>query len=74
MSIIPIITFKAGFCEVDVSLSHLRFPRPPLSSVANSQTQQSVKPYKINPQPKKGYIYLYSEEGMTPETLLRSLT
>ncbi|KAK3341409.1 proteasome complex subunit Rpn13 ubiquitin receptor-domain-containing protein [Lasiosphaeria hispida] len=42
MSIIPIITFKAGICDVD----------------------QSSKPYKITPQAKPGYIYLYSEDDL----------
>ncbi|KAB5536432.1 proteasome complex subunit Rpn13 ubiquitin receptor-domain-containing protein [Coniochaeta sp. 2T2.1] len=42
MSISPIITFKAGICDVD----------------------QSSKPYKVQPQPTPGYIYLYSEDEL----------
>ncbi|KAK0734939.1 proteasome complex subunit Rpn13 ubiquitin receptor-domain-containing protein [Lasiosphaeria miniovina] len=42
MSIVPIITFKAGICDVD----------------------QSSKPYKIKPDPKPGYVYLYNEDEL----------
>ncbi|KAF7546749.1 hypothetical protein G7046_g9212 [Stylonectria norvegica] len=42
MSIAPLITFKAGLCDLDTS----------------------SKPYKVKPQPEKGYIYLYSEDGL----------
>ncbi|KAK5663477.1 hypothetical protein OQA88_3907 [Cercophora sp. LCS_1] len=38
----PLITFKAGICDVD----------------------QSSKPFKVKPQPKQGYIYLYSEDEL----------
>lgn len=41
-AITPIITFKAGICDVD----------------------QSTKPYKVQPQNKPGYIYLYSEDDL----------
>ncbi|KAH7626549.1 proteasome complex subunit Rpn13 ubiquitin receptor-domain-containing protein [Sordaria sp. MPI-SDFR-AT-0083] len=40
MPISPIITFKAGICDVD----------------------QSSKPYKVTPQARPGYIYLYSDD------------
>jgi len=73
MSITPIITFKAGICDVDVRLPDL----PPDSlhstlvsplytvpyNVANNVHQSSSKPYKVNALPTPGYIYLYSEDG-----------
>ncbi|KAH7035300.1 proteasome complex subunit Rpn13 ubiquitin receptor-domain-containing protein [Microdochium trichocladiopsis] len=40
MSITPLITFKAGMCDVD----------------------SSSKPYKVRPDPRKGYIFLYQGE------------
>ncbi|KXJ95791.1 proteasome complex subunit Rpn13 ubiquitin receptor-domain-containing protein [Microdochium bolleyi] len=40
MSISPLITFKAGMCDVD----------------------SSSKPYKVRPDPRKGYIFLYQGE------------
>ncbi|KAK1754970.1 proteasome complex subunit Rpn13 ubiquitin receptor-domain-containing protein [Echria macrotheca] len=42
MSINPIITFKAGKCELD----------------------QSSKPYKVKPDPTRGYISLWSEDDL----------
>jgi 26S proteasome regulatory subunit N13 len=58
MSISPIITFKAGQCEVDVRLL--------LSSSYELLTNMKTasKPYKVKPIPKPGYIYLYSEDGI----------
>ncbi|KAK4648345.1 uncharacterized protein QC761_109220 [Podospora bellae-mahoneyi] len=42
MSITPIITFKAGLCQVD----------------------HNSKPYKVEPDSRPGYIYLYSEDDL----------
>ncbi|KAK4195668.1 proteasome complex subunit Rpn13 ubiquitin receptor-domain-containing protein [Triangularia verruculosa] len=42
MSITPIITFKAGLCNVD----------------------QTSKPYKIAPDSRPGYIYLYQDDDL----------
>ncbi|KAH8808215.1 proteasome complex subunit Rpn13 ubiquitin receptor-domain-containing protein [Xylogone sp. PMI_703] len=42
MSIVPIISFKAGRCEVDTS----------------------SRPWKVTPDPKPGYIYLYAEDEL----------
>jgi len=42
MSISPIITFKAGQCDIDTL----------------------TKPYKVTPDAKPGYVYLYSEDDL----------
>ncbi|GAD99877.1 hypothetical protein PVAR5_8605 [Paecilomyces variotii No. 5] len=48
MSIEPIITFKAGICDLDVSAV------PPTSA----------NPPRVKPKPTPGYIYLYSEDEL----------
>ena len=50
MSIAPLITFKAGLCEYDVSQKND-------SSRVKLTKQDSTG--KVRPQPEKGYIYLY---------------
>ncbi len=34
------------------------------SRIATDGAQQSSKPYKVKAEPKPGYIYLYSDDGM----------
>lgn len=64
-SISPLITFKGGICDVDVSfpLAHPRFPIALGLLLTAPHLQQSSKPYKVHPQPTPGYIYLYTEDG-----------
>jgi hypothetical protein len=62
MSIIPIITFKAGMCDVDVG--HLM--RLGLAGeCTNDIYQQTTRPYKVTPVELPGYIYLYMGEDGT---------
>jgi hypothetical protein len=65
MPIAPIITFKAGQCEVDVSLASLYVLTSPITDGSFSQDGSS-RPLKVKPQPQPGYIYLYSEDGKVP--------
>jgi 26S proteasome regulatory subunit N13 len=60
MSINPIITFKAGMCEVDVSFLSCQ---QHLEDVLTFGWQVTSTPWKIKPQPQPGYIYLFSEDG-----------
>jgi hypothetical protein len=61
MSISPIITFKAGKCELDVCI-HSFFRRE--WAIKANCNQTSNRPYKVTPEPTPGYIYLYSEDGI----------
>lgn len=63
MSIIPIITFKAGFCDLDVGpLRSPRFSQVVALTFRNLQTATS--PPLVKPKPTPGYIYLYSEDDL----------
>ena len=56
MSIVPIITFKAGTCDFEVCSTLL------LQENAD-KTQPSANP-KVSPLPTPGYIYLYEEDDL----------
>jgi 26S proteasome regulatory subunit N13 len=62
-SISPLITFKGGICEVDVSFPLAPPPIALCFPLTAPHLQQSSKPYKVHPQPTPGYIYLYTEDG-----------
>jgi 26S proteasome regulatory subunit N13 len=66
MSILPLITFKAGRCDVDVCTL-----RPDLDVFANLN-QTSSKPFKVTPDGTPGYLYLYAEDGMYSAMLTKS--
>jgi hypothetical protein len=70
MSISPIITFKAGTCEVDVSFSHTYSHFLP----SNSNIQTNHKPFNVIPLAKPGYIYLYSEDGKDDSNVMFKYT
>jgi len=57
MSIAPIITFKAGVCDLDVCRSTQGY-----HNITNNILQESTS--KAQPQPTPGYVYLYSEEDL----------
>lgn len=63
MSIAPIITFKAGRCNLDVRLpTQTPILSHPLLTEIFSQT--TSRPWKVTPEEDRGYIYLYSEDGL----------
>jgi len=72
MSVQPIITFKAGICELDVRREsgpqciHHRVTQvvQTLVEMLTSIVQTSSKPVKVKPLPTSGYIYLYSEDEL----------
>lgn len=64
----PIITFKAGICDLDVSsinncLQPIRrsLSKQTLTAVAS---QTSANPPQVKPKSTPGYIYLYSEDDL----------
>lgn len=57
MSIAPIITFKAGLCDLNVCWSTKRF-----RNYTDSFSQESTS--RVTPQSTPGYVYLYSEEDL----------
>jgi hypothetical protein len=61
MSIAPIITFKAGRCEINVGFT--LSPSP--GHFANNDEKQSTRPWTVKADPTPGYIYLYlgDEDG-----------
>ncbi|KAG5928499.1 hypothetical protein E4U42_000571 [Claviceps africana] len=69
MPISPLITFKAGQCEIDVrycSQARMRsLLTVPAASICSLHCPQDAtsRPLKIKPQPQAGYLYLYSEDG-----------
>lgn len=63
MSIAPLITFRAGYCDVE-SVSH---PGSSIHTTALAFTvltfkQKDSKPWKVKAVPDPGYIYLYIGE------------
>jgi len=65
MSISPIITFKAGICDADVSTGRAIAQSNLLMSV-----QSEVSPPRIKPVATKGFLYLYSEDGMLDRKII----
>ena len=67
MSINPIITFKAGTCDLDVCLTSLERLRPflcPFCLPSLTPVQYSATPPIVRPKSIKGFIYLYSEDDL----------
>ena len=62
MSITPILTFKAGICDLDVSAP--RWPPSGLFTSANLPLQTSTSPPHVKARSTPGYIYLYVEDEL----------
>lgn len=61
MPIAPLITFKAGQCEVQVSRG--ASPLSPQSRLLRASEQTDSKPYRVIPKPEPGYLYLFTDDG-----------
>jgi hypothetical protein len=71
MSVAPLITFKAGQCEIDVSMPPYLLgaclPANLALHKADKNSQTDSEPHKVKAQSQQGYIYLYvnPEDGRT---------
>jgi hypothetical protein len=62
----PIISFRAGMCDVDVC-GDAHFP-----SMSANGWQESSQPYKVKPKAEPGYIFLYKgDDGKLSPQLWR---